>query len=472
MILPKNGRVIIIDDESAQVMPLISALSKYSIATTYFDAKKETLPLKKSNDVRVVFLDINLNGGSQPDWNTEKGLLINNITSIIEPQTPFILFVWSVNETGHFEDLKTLFGNELKDYNPIVPLIKMDKNAMFNQEVNDEGIVKWALNHSIEETIELIKQKINEGIKTLDSFEAILKWESVVSDSTTEITNEIVSLALGKGDLNEELKKIYFKLAEAMWGRQLNISDPKEIAGKAVSIFNHLLNDRLEFNVMQNLVFDLIKDIKAPETFSEKDKAIFNSKLLLNFHDKTGAFPGNVYEHTGADLDKPPFNGLIADSLFVSLISSEFYESKNGKKAESNDAIRDYKVANKNDYSSYEKKVRDSVKQKSKFISLEVSPICDFAQKKWKMNRVCPAILWHQDFVNYIGKSDNLYISPVLYINSECFQLVIDLRYFSSTPLETLKNAKPIFSIKHSFLTDIQSLLSRHINRPGITSLN
>ncbi len=472
MILPKNGRVIIIDDEPNQAIPLILALSKYNVSSTYFDAKKETLPETRFSDVRVMFLDINLNGGQQPNWETEKSMLRMNITSLINPQTPYILFVWSVNEEDHFKNLELLFDQELKDYKPIAPLIKMSKKELFNQEIDEEsGRITWILSKSLLETIEFINLKLQEGISSIDSLEVLFKWENVVADSTTETTNEIISLAKEKSDINIELKKIYFKLAEAMWGRQM-IKNPNEISKKAASVLSDLLSDKLQSNINQHLEFSIIKDINPPETFMETDKAIFNSKLLLNLNLKAEAFPGNVYDVVGAEIEKFPYNGLIADSLLIPLVSSDFFEDKNGRKAESSDEISNFKKSSKKEYCIFEKSKRDEIKNKSKFVRIEISPICDYAQRKWKVNRICPALLWSSNFVQYIGKSDNLYISPILRIEDECYYLVIDLRYFSSINLNELKDIQPIFGLKHSFLTDIQSILSRHVNRPGITFLN
>jgi len=469
MILPKNGRVIIIDDVHKQAMPLILALSKYNISSTYFDAKKENLPVEKIKDVRVVFLDLNLNSGQQLNWETEKSIIQQNIIAIISPNTPYLLFVWSVNEGVHFEDLKGLFENELREYKPIAPLIKMEKDQIFKQDIEGDSI-EWNLANSIEETFSLIENKINEGLSKIDSLEVILAWENIVNESSSEITNEISLLTSGKANQNEELKYIYFKLAESMWGRQLN-SNTNEIAEKAINVFNNLLIDKLEFKINKGLNLYLINNITPPKTFSDFDKAIFNTKLLLNFHDKEGVFPGNCYEILAEEINKPPYSGLIADSLLIPLVNQEFYNSLNASPAETDDQIKEFKDSHRKEYAQFEKSIRDAVKKEAKYVLIEVSPMCDFAQKKWKLSRVCPAILWNYNQKKYIAKSDNLYVSPLILLSDQYYHMVIDLRYFTSIPLDQYKTAIPLFNLKHSFLTDIQSYLSRHTNRPGITSL-
>ncbi|HAO06363.1 MAG TPA: hypothetical protein DCQ50_05095 [Chryseobacterium sp.] len=464
MLLPQNGRIVIIDDKESQAMPLIKTLSKHKFPFTYHSDDEDCLPNEPYSDLRTLFLDINLTD-TAGDVKTIMSQLAGVLLRIVPENVPYILIVWSIKENDLFPEVEKLFTDSLVTRKPIV-VLSLKKSDFFDYDPELGEILKDDF-----DVISEINKRLTSEIEKVDAFEALIKWENVIHISSSEVINEIISLASKKQNINDDLKSIYFKLAEAMWGRQLK-GDAKEIALKAAIVFNQLLSDRLEFNVKQNLGLSIIKEIPPPSTFEEKDKAIFNSKLLLNIQSSDETLPGNVYEHSGDEIEKYPFNGLIADSILVQLVSSEFYESKNGKKTESSDEIAKYKTENKKEYGSYEKAIREKIKAISKFVSIEVSPICDYAQKKWKSNRVCPAILWHGDYFSYIGKSDNLYISPPLYIKDTLFHLVIDFRYFTAMQLDTFKGKKAVFQLKHSFLTDIQSFLARHIIRPGITSLN
>lgn len=469
MILPENGRVIIIDDKFTQALPLISALSKYNIASTFFDAKVETLPNELISDARIVFLDINLNGTTQPNWATDKAMLIGIIEGIIEKNIPFILLIWSVNEKAYFDDVVALFNNELLEYKPIITPIRMEKDELFKCEDPDTDI--WVLIKSHEETLEFIIQKITEGMKELDSFEAILKWENIVNSSSVEISNELILTANGNGDLNTELKSIYYKLAESFLGRQMKL-DTEQIIPNALLICNDLLKDRLDYNVSNKLDIELIKEIEIPDDFQEKDKAIFNSKLLLSFINDTIVLPGNVYHADLIDIQFPQAKDLIGNSLYVLQVAKEFYEAKTGDNTGAIEDIINYKKSNKGLYGKFEKAIRGGIGENSDLVYIEVSPTCDYAQKKWKMNRICPALLWPAEYSKYIGNSENLYISPIVNIYERDCYIVIDLRYFQAIQFTSLQDQKVSFSLKHSLLVDIQSNLSKHVNRPGISALN
>jgi len=469
MILPKNGRIVILDDKLEQAYPLIKALSKQKIPFCFHSDEFEFLPPENEpySDVRLLLLDINLSADDTP-IETIKAQLQKTLKRIIKPRTPYIAAIWSLKENQYEEMLTELFDKIIPELKPI-QRVSLAKSEFFILGDVQDGSTVYIEDPEIDIVVKL-NEKIIQALASIDSFEALIKWENIVAISTSDVTNEIVSLASGNVDLNEDLKKIYFKLAEALWGRQL-YGTTQDIVSKSVSVFNELLNDRLIFNVKKLLNLELIKEIKIPEDFNEKAKAIFNSKLLLNFEVDSKLFPGNVYERTGEDLKMFPFKNLIADSILVPQVAYEFYKNKFGKEPESEDKIMECKKSNKREYEAYEKEIRDLIKPVSKYVTIEVSPICDFAQNKWKMSRICPAVLWHSDYHKYIGKSENLYISPVLSIGEECYYLIIDLRYFSSTVFDTFNDLIPICGLKHSFLTDIQSLLSRHINRPGINSL-
>ena len=61
-ILPINGRVAIVDNSLEQAQPLMQELSKRRIPFEYYDGKYENFPDEDTdyNDIRVLFLDLNL----------------------------------------------------------------------------------------------------------------------------------------------------------------------------------------------------------------------------------------------------------------------------------------------------------------------------------------------------------------------------------------------------------------------------
>ncbi|MFH1127645.1 MAG: hypothetical protein V1718_06055, partial [archaeon] len=105
-------------------------------------------------------------------------------------------------------------------------------------------------------------------------------------------------------------------------------------------------------------------------------------------------------------------------------------------------------------------------------VQLEISPICDHAQNKWKCHRLLNGIAWPFEHKKSLKKAEYLYQTPPLYIDNTVYILVFDFRRFYSQSLSELKNIECAFKLKKSLLVDIQSHFSGHANRPGITCLN
>lgn len=60
-LLPINGRIVIVDNNINQALPLMREFGKLRLSYSYYDGSSEDLPEEGiEEDVRLVFLDINL----------------------------------------------------------------------------------------------------------------------------------------------------------------------------------------------------------------------------------------------------------------------------------------------------------------------------------------------------------------------------------------------------------------------------
>lgn len=99
-VFPLNGKVVIIDDNIEEAMPLMNVLSKHHISFTYFDGKKDNLPEKPVDNVRIIFLDIQLEGmeGIQDD-KTKLSALLNVIKNVIGDKPDlYIIIAWTKHD--------------------------------------------------------------------------------------------------------------------------------------------------------------------------------------------------------------------------------------------------------------------------------------------------------------------------------------------------------------------------------------
>lgn len=462
MNLPKNGRVIIIDDKPSQAMPLIQALAKNKISTTYFDAKKETFPVSQYYDVRVLFLDINLNDGPSV-WETEKSLLINTIQQIIAPKTPYIIFLWSVNEVDNTSDVIKLFKEELNDYAPLIEAIPLKKYELFDINV-DSGEYEIASGINI---IKEIEERITQGLKSIDSIEALLKWEDIVSDSAALVVNDIVKLSQLNNEANIGLKHIYYNLAHAYWGQTLKGQTPNEITAKSLVSLNSILSDKIEFKLSNELKIEFLNGFPEKMKIESAVKSEINTRLLFSEDVVELPLPGNLYLRNNDAYKKKIVEDLIDRRTFSmdyckenSIDRKDFFEGD------------EIKTEYKKPFEKYGFKKTGQAVNDGIYMELELTPICDYSQNNRIFCRMISGVILNEEYwYNRKRNAEYFYVSPTFVLDGKLVNFYCDLRYVMSIPPESLQGIKPRMRIRHLFQTDIQSQLARQVSRPGIVSL-
>lgn len=461
MLLPENGSVIIIDDKSNHAIPLISALSAYNIPSIYFDAKKESLPKEKISNARVVFLDINLIEGNQ-SWESERAALISSITSILTPRTPYILFIWSVNESAQFEDVIKLFEKELLEYKPIISPIPMGKDQLF--KLIDPDTDTWELNLGLEKTIDFIQEKINSGISSLDALEVLIKWENLLSKAGSEVVNEMIELT-GRGEkINDDLKNIFYKLAQAYWGNTISSEDPKNIATKSLITLNNILTDKIEYGLESNFSVSHLKEFDTKAQVETKVRGGINAKLLFSDNVTKFPLPGNLYLPSDDKTKASIINDLIDRSSF----GIDYITEKNIEKKDFYEGP-EIKKEHKKDFNSFSFKKVDEVVSTAVYFELEVTPICDYSQGNRIYCRLIPGVIIDEKyFFKKKRSAQYFYVSPGFLFKKNLVNFYCDLRHMKTIEPEKLNGIAPVLRIRHLFQSDIQSQLARHVSRPGV----
>jgi len=416
--LPQSGRVVVIDDKPDGSLPLVKVLSKDKISVTYFTGRREELPVQPFSDVRLVFLDIVLEGAEGTDDKTKLSIATGVIGQIIDKDNgPFILVPW----TKHRELIKEMEGRlKEENYQPIVTDLQ-------KYEFKDDKTGKYNYN------LQKIGEKLKERLENLSIFEIFILWENIVQNSASSIVNEFSKLVEFNKDWNGKLKNIFYKLAEASAGRTLDINSSQEVLKNALFTFDGIFADTLEKNIHEEHYNEI--DLSSRESGVEEGiKGKINSKLIIDGSGLGGFYPGNVYK-----IDE---NNYINEALNTSNIG-EINEIKN----------------------------------MSIPIIVEVSPLCDFVQDKIKLSRIVKGFLCPIEvqidgtaIKTYKKLKSNayfLYISPVIEYNEKPYRLVIDFRYFSAKSIDENGN-RLIFRLRKDILSDIQTKLSSHINRPGV----
>lgn len=407
MILPRNGRIVVIDDKTEEeAIPLLSSLYLNGFSALYFKGEKKDLPRKPLNDIRMIFLDLEIivEGYTGQDNRSKAATTARILSSVINTTIPtiYLLAFWSTHE-----ELLEYFWRYIKEnnYNCIFLPVSLDK-------------IKC---RAADYDIALIEKEIEEKLQGNDGFRFLIGWENLIHKSSNDVINEILSLYGGDGNPDKFLLRIFKKLAEEYAGKNLNASDHEQIVRYAMLAFNGTFADTLENNIAD-----------APDTgisFNDITEgpgrgitAKINSKLLLD-QNNTIPKPGSIY------------------------INSEY------------DDVQEYfKINHGNNPSEIEK------------VFCEVSPTCDYAQRKWKCHRILYGLKVPAGAAK-LEKADYLYKTDIFDIDGQAVKFIFDLRKLKSKNLGELDLLKPLCTFRHDLLVVIQHKIASHCSRPGTLSL-
>ncbi|HGF8500515.1 TPA: hypothetical protein ACJB9M_003558, partial [Acinetobacter baumannii] len=187
MSLPENGRIIIIDDKIEQALPLIKYLSKYRFPFKYFNGDLENLPEQGQgfNDIRVLFLDLNLIDDTTPEkphFAKIKGVLNKVIESVSHP---YLMVVWS----RHQEKVREFESYVFDEVGGMISkkpchIILADKPAYY--ELDGTEVSGSDFND--------IKNEIDKELQQFPELKSILQWENTIHHVAHEVSSEIFNL--------------------------------------------------------------------------------------------------------------------------------------------------------------------------------------------------------------------------------------------------------------------------------------
>lgn len=431
MNMPENGRVVVIDNEESEAIPLLKVLFINGIAAAFFTGMQSELPRKPLEGIRVVFLDLELVYSNKK--KTIKATLQKVLGKIISKNNgPYILIFWSVHESDYTKALQELFDDQLSCIKPAVVLSLEKLVYMKTNKAGQKEFVSTAL--------KLIDKKLRDELKKAGAFDLFVLWENIVHKSAGKIVNDFSSFYPLDENWNKNMFRVFRALAEAYAGERLQPGNINEISKNSLLTFNIAFLDNLE-SVIEN--FQYAGRITGLRPRGRPDADIIskiNSRLLVaEAGDDNSIKPGNLYE------------GGINKRRHAAI--QDVY---NGKLSQFSQTQRDNLIA--------------SVKN----VFLEVSPLCDYTCNKLRAYRFLPGLMWPSDFSKQIKKSaEYLYVSPLVNIKNNKYKLVFDIRCLTTLPVNTPRSNKKLLGrIRHELLVDIQSYIARHVSRPGVTSVN
>lgn len=446
--LPQNGRVVIVDDQLNQVNPLMRVLAKNSMPYVYVDPSRmeEYCPDEPYNDVRLLFLDLNLTGNRALEEKNVRSSLFAVLKRIVSVSNfPYVIVLWSVQENDYKHVLEDLFINELSDRKPIAiyPFIKSD---FFPTVDGDEVEVDKDL---LEEVSQLLVQQL--------AYCAMLKWENATHRAADSVLDQVYK---NGGEWVNRAGYILETLSKAYYGKHYNELSGTERMRGAMYVFNLLFTDSLDSEISK-IVFD--SSMPTYDDNGLKKELIcseLNSKLCIASDFSSQEEPGVVLVR---DADKYccKLMTLINTILSRKMVCIRFRNE--------NPDLPDEEF--KNLVNTEASKLRHEILSQAQPIFMVVTPACDYAQNKMVVHKMIEGVLVPSQYQEYLNRGEAIFVSPCFEHNGMVWNLVLDYRCLVTSMSVDFKYLTPLFKVRRQLLAEIQSQMSRHANRQGILNV-
>ncbi len=476
MILPTNGKVVVFDDEYDEVKGLLKALSKQGIPYNYYqDETGEDLPEEPIKNVRLVFLDLQLITGQSMSNHAIISSIGARLGKVIEPSNNYILVYWSTKETKYKDTIDAAFEDRLKDYKPI---IKISLNKIEARKKGDE-------------VVNYIIQEIQNKSEDFSLFKVFSLWENLVNNSAGKLVNDFTHFIGKDCDWDDSAKYVLYKLAQAYSGKQIENKSELEQVEDAFFTLNYTLLDSIENSINSKLnehSENLKNVISGNYTPSNPYNSIINKKLLLSQNGFEALVPGSLFlideelsskekylkQKFEDKCNNPKIPENKKDSI-VKKLQKALNDDLSGVEFQRKAINKNFNILVssiiKPDVEGERAKILNDIIESSIKIEINISPLCDYAQRKMHCCRFLPGLFIPLNlFKNINTKNAYNYISDgvIRFEGDIDYKLVFDFRFLYSRPEKLIKNRNANYKVRHQLLSDIQLKLGTHINRPGV----
>lgn len=430
MNIPLNGRIAIIDDQIKHAIPLMNELSKRQLPFTYFTGEEEFLPDTNNNfnDIRILFLDINLIDDREHGHKELKSKLIPVLRRVISKENyPYVIIYWTRHENHKNLIESDIFLNDLSDRAPIAYMSAV-KSDYFNHDGTNTD--------DFDKNISNLFEKINSLISSSLAYNYLLQWENFVHYSADKTLHDIFSSYHSISDWKNNANYILNKLGSAYLGKNFKISDSKDKIKSSLMSLNVILNDTLENKVNLGDIISAKELTVVSGTNNIDSIHSINTKLLISNEIEPIYYPGTIIEDLDSKKDKK-YKHLLLDSL------KQLSKKKSDKDKE--------------------------IQQSWKKVWLNVTPYCDMAHNKIANHRLIRGLIVKDEYKSLFFNNEAIYTTPSFQIDSISYILVLNFKHlFTLDSIKKSKLRKPLFRLRQQMIAEVQSKLSRHINRQGI----
>lgn len=440
-----GARVLLLDDEADEALPVIKAFSKAGVPVAYFDGRPGQAPRKrdKLHGIRLAILDMDLGFGG-PAENMASTMLQMLARIIRSDNGPFGVLIW----TNH-PDQKDTFAQFIYERSdlPRPVFVLMLRKADFLVGSNPAK-KRFSIGKLSTELVSLFART--------SPLEFLQVWEGSAFRAASNVTNTLADLSQSTAENLDQWRQQWhdetLKLLLVISQAQAEAHHTRENCIPSMFLaLNPLHSDRLDALVEKSSreVFQHVDEImKATGSSAIERRAKVNSMLHFASNDLDQFSPGNLYVVGGR---RPKIFPVLRDMLRNSINGDATVRASN----------------------------LDEVLQKGKQCGVEITPLCDFAQDKMGLSRVILGFLLPHEHKKLVKRADFLKVMgpfhfafPAVGLDGDTYELYLDSRYVVAAQMQVVKRLHATARVRPQLLADIQSWSSYQTARQGVMLLS
>ncbi|UXM93975.1 hypothetical protein N5853_07510 [Bartonella sp. HY329] len=444
----RDNKIIIVDNEESELNRLASVIWKEGIAckALLYDTLYDT-PLK---GVRVAFFDVNLTSLIAPnsqvyDYNKDSSLrdIFANLAFAIQQYIandngPYTLIFWTKNQIL-INNFKVFMDDRGKDYSMPNPIYIgcIDKSQFLHKESTGDNTLYSTIHDIIKKSpVHLLydlEKKANQAITN-----TINELHTITLDANSTWTNPI-----------DNIKKTFIEIAKNTIGEK----HVKEHFGEGIiSGLNPMINFHMEE------LITLCEDTR--DLFQVSDDEMTSN----GFNDVEKKYELNTVFHINKNATRCERGAVYA-------CNNDLQKKYIGDESDRLDWIK--QLINFKDSTKDESEIQNIIK-KIKFILVELSPACDYSQKKDRLLKFILGIKTPEIQRKLLSSSVPAYsyFPKTLFKDQDkVFQLIFNFNYTISLPRSNINEpiGDLLFSFKKEYMDMLTTKYANHISRIGVT---
>lgn len=463
---------VVIDDEEQHVWKVSDALGRNGIATFpihYTEARAAFEYCKgvaKSNP-RVIITDIQINrsGGGKDPTTTDYSNIASCIENLISKMTgPYIVLAWT-DQIEHLEKLKEYVYAYLE---------KRGINKPFYFDAIDKVQCRKD-DSSTDFCVDKIFSSFVTHLSEQKQISALMGWEKLVNRSAHETVNSLVSMA------GENLRDVIYSLGYQVAGSNLAGNECAAINESLIYILKDELGKVSNYPENSKIWKEALEQGTTEEAKELKHQ--LNTLLHIDREIKSGIIcPGDTWVIGTDALFRNMTMPKQAKVLMKEIKKEVVIYSESGLELSNKISELDRNSPRydelKNELEDKFEKVREKFLGECQLVAIEISPQCDFSNKKKRLKSVVLGILVPAESISEnlsIKKSDSLISLPIIYQDSRFFMIVsakYTLSFSDSLINHESTGMSKIFRVRENMLQSWIQFISSYNARIGTVSFH